>query len=67
VVEPVITPEAEIIMCPSSTAFDAMPEDEFKAYFDQAMQIITSIIVPGLDLDELMKEARAESQYKEAA
>jgi len=67
VVEPVITPEAEIIMCPSSTAFDAMPEDEFKAYFDEAMQIITSIIIPGLDLEELMKEARAESQYKEAA
>jgi hypothetical protein len=41
VVEPVITPEADIIMCPSSTAFDAMREDEFKAYFDQAMQIIT--------------------------
>lgn len=67
VVEPVITPEAEIIMCPSSTAFDAMPEDEFKAYFDQAMQIIASIIIPGLDLDDLMKEARGESQYKEAA
>ena len=67
VVEAVITPEAEIIMCPSSTAFDAMPEDEFKAYFDEAMQIITSIIIPGLDLEELMKEARAESQYKEAA
>jgi hypothetical protein len=67
VVEPVITPEAEIIMCPSSTAFDAMPEDEFKAYFDRAMEIITSIIIPGLDLDELMKEARAESNWKEAA
>src|SRR5689334_10736120 len=43
VVEPVITPEADIIMCPSSTAFDAMPEDEFKAYFDKAMEIITSL------------------------
>ncbi|MGX9944973.1 hypothetical protein ACTG4Q_21145 [Bradyrhizobium denitrificans] len=64
VVEPVISPDAEIIMCPSSTAFDAMPEDEFKAYFDQAMEIITSIIIPGLDLDELMNEARAESNYR---
>ncbi|TYO65422.1 hypothetical protein FXV83_15920 [Bradyrhizobium hipponense] len=67
VVEPVISPDAEIIMCPSSTAFDAMPEDEFKAYFDRAMEIITTIIIPGLDLEELMKEARNESQWKEAA
>lgn len=64
VVEPVFTPEAEIIMCPSSTAFDAMPEDEFKLYFDRAMEIITSIIIPGLDLEELMKEARTQSNYK---
>jgi hypothetical protein len=66
VVEPVITPDAEIIMCPSSTAFDAMPEDEFKAYFDRAMEIIGSTIIPGLDLEELMKEARVESNYKAA-
>jgi hypothetical protein len=65
VVEPVYTPEAEIIYCPSSTAFDAMPEDEFKAYFDRAMEIITSLIIPGLDLDDLLKEARAESNWKE--
>jgi hypothetical protein len=66
VVEPVITPEADIIMCPSSTAFDAMPEDEFKAYFDRALGIITSLIIPGLDLDELMKQAREESNWKAA-
>jgi len=66
VTEPVVTTEGEFIFCPSSTAFDAMPEDEFKIYFDRAMEIITSIIIPGLDLDELMKEARAQSNWKAA-
>jgi hypothetical protein len=65
VVEPVITPEADIIMVPSSTAFDAMPEDEFKAYFDRAMEIVASHIIPGIDLSLLLKEARAESNWKE--
>jgi hypothetical protein len=65
VTEPVLTTEAEIIYCPSSTAFDAMPEEEFNIYFDEAMQIIASVVIPGLDLDELLKEARAQSQYKE--
>lgn len=64
VTEPVITTDGEFIYCPSSTAFDAMPEDEFKLYFDRAMEIITSIIIPGLDLDDLMKQARAESNWK---
>jgi hypothetical protein len=67
VVEPVITLEGEIIFAPSSTAFEAMPEDEFKIYFDKAMELITTMVIPGLDLDELMKEARGQSNWKEAA
>lgn len=67
VVEPVITVEGEILMIPSSTAFDAMPEEEFKAYFDEAMQIITTNIIPDMDIDDLLDEARKESNWKEAA
>jgi hypothetical protein len=66
-VEPVITTRGEIIMCPSSTAFEAMPEEEFKPYFDEAMQVIASEIIPGIDLEELLSEARGQSKYKEAA
>ena len=32
VVRPVMTTAGEIIMIPSSTAFDAMPEEEFKGH-----------------------------------
>lgn len=66
VVRPVMTTAGEIIMIPSSTAFDAMGEEDFKAYFDAALETIQSHIIPGIDLDDLLKEARAQSNYKAA-
>ena len=57
VVEPIIDLDGEIVMAPASTAFDKMPEGEFKAYFDKAMQLISQRIIPGLDLNTLLKEA----------
>jgi len=65
VVEPIMTVTGEIIMIPSSTAYDAMKEDTFKAYFDRAMNIIEANIIPGIDLSLLLKEARAEANWKE--
>jgi hypothetical protein len=62
-----MTTAGEIIMMPSSTAYDAMGEDEFKAYFDAALETIQTHIIPGIDLDELLKEARQQSNYKDAA
>jgi len=67
VIEPVLTVSGEIIMIPSSTAFDAMKEEPFKAYFDQAMTIISTNIIPGIDIDELLEESRKEANYEEAA
>jgi hypothetical protein len=63
VVEPIMTTAGEIIMIPSSTAFDAMNEETFKAYFDQAMTIIETNIIPGVDLSLLLKEAQAEQAH----
>lgn len=65
VVEPVITVQGEILMIPSSTAFEAMPEDEFKSYFDDAMRIIETHVIPGVDLSLLLKEAREQANWKE--
>lgn len=67
VVEPIMTTTGEIIMIPSSTAFDAMKEEVFKAYFDEAVNIISTHIIPGVDINELLDEARAEANFKEAA
>lgn len=67
VVEPVMTVAGEIIMIPSSTAFDAMGEEDFKAYFDQAMDIVQIHIIPDIELGLLLKEARQQANWKEAA
>ena len=65
VVEPVLTTEGEIIMVPSSTAYNAMKEDTFKVYFDQAMQVIGTNIIPGIDIEELLEESRKEANWRE--
>ena len=67
VVRPVLTEAGEIIMIPSSTAFEAMPEEEFKAYFDKAMEKIQTHIIPCIELGLLLNEARKQSNWKEAA
>lgn len=67
VVRPVLSSTGEIIMIPSSTAFDAMTEETFKAYFDEAMMLITTTLIPGLDIEDLLAESRKEANYKEAA
>jgi hypothetical protein len=67
VVEPVITIDGDIVMIPSSTAFDAMDEGTFRQYFDAAMNIINTHIMPGVEIDELLAEADRASGWKEAA
>jgi hypothetical protein len=65
VVEPVLTTEGEIIMIPSSTAYNAMKEDTFKVYFDRAMQVIATNIIPGIDIEDLLEESRKEANWRE--
>ncbi len=65
VVKPVMAPNGEIWMVPSSTAFNAMKEETFKAYFDQAMLVIQASIIPGIDLQELLAEAKREAHWQE--
>jgi hypothetical protein len=67
VVEPVATTEGEIVLVPSSIAFDAMGEDEFKQYLDAALIAISTSILPGVDLDLLLKEAKQQSKWKDTA
>lgn len=62
VTEPFIDLEGNITLQPSSIAFEAMLEDEFKAYFDRAMEVIATKIMPGVDLKLLLREARQEGR-----
>lgn len=63
--DPLITLDGEILLLPSSTAFDQLDEPSFKAYFDQAMKIITAQIIPGIDLNLLLNEAKKRSDTGE--
>jgi hypothetical protein len=65
VTEPFISLEGDMTLIPSSTAFDAMDEVEFEPYFQKAQEVICEKIIPGLDLDALMEEARKEAGWEE--
>jgi hypothetical protein len=67
VTEPLITVDGDIVLLPSSIAFENMDEAQFKPYFDAAMEIIRTRIMPGVNLDVLLREARDETGYRENA
>lgn len=67
VTEPLFTVDGDIQLLPSSTAFEAMEEDEFRQYFDKAMEIITTKIMPGTSIELLLNEAKSEARWQEAA
>lgn len=41
----------------SSTAFENMPQDEFRVFFDRAMAAISEFVLPGVDPLALAQEA----------
>lgn len=65
VTKPLLTVEGEIQLLPHSTAFEAMGEDQFKPFFNEAMRIITEQILPGVDLEALLEEARSRTKWSE--
>lgn len=65
VTEPFLDLDGNISLIPSSTAFDKMSEEEFKAYFDRAMEIIETKIIPGVSLQLLLREAKSQANFKD--
>jgi hypothetical protein len=49
---------SEVTMA-DSIAFDAMPQDVFKGFFDAFKRLVTEVIIPGMDSDTLEAEAKA--------
>ena len=47
----------------AKTVSYALPEDEFEAFFTRALEVIQSQLLPGVDIDELKKEAYLRSGY----
>ena len=48
---------SEVTMA-DSIAFDAMPQDVFKGFFDAFKRLVTEVIIPGMDSETLEAEAR---------
>jgi hypothetical protein len=42
-----------------STSFDAMDQDEFRDYFDKALALICSEVIPGTDSADLIAEVQS--------
>lgn len=53
-VEVVKLVDGRLIKIPQSTAFDAMPQDQFQSYVDAAFQVIQDEILGGMSVDELL-------------
>jgi len=45
------------VLVPESVAFDAMSEDEFIRYFDQAMRVLCEEVMGGCSINELIDQA----------
>ena len=48
-----------MVMVPKSTAFTAMEQGDFEAFYDRAVNLIISKIIPGLTRESLLDEVEA--------
>lgn len=52
-------PNGKVVPVPQSISFGKMPQDEFRKFFDQAVELICAEVVPGADKDGLLAEVEA--------
>lgn len=55
------------IQYPKSLAFANMGEDEFEIFFNLALEAISTVLLPGVDIEELRKEAYLRSGGMESS
>lgn len=58
-IEEISSIDGEIMIRPRSIAFGRMGEQEFREYFDNAMQVIQTEVCPGLSIDDLLSLGKA--------
>jgi len=57
--EPLRTIDGRIAWRAESTAFSKMDGSEFRVFFDRAVEVISTVILPGVDPIALVEEGRA--------
>lgn len=55
-VEPVVMADGKLAYIPQSTAFDKMDQQQFKTFYDRALDFIVASILPGVELGDLQGE-----------
>ena len=50
-------PNGKVVPVPQSVAFASMPGDEFRRFFDDAMNLICRDVLPGVSVDEILRDA----------
>lgn len=63
VVKPVLTIDDGYHFMPCSTAFDQLDEERFRGFMTRALDIIHNNILPGVDVGDLLAEARSRSGW----
>jgi hypothetical protein len=53
-IEEIASVNGEVLILPRSTSFSKMGEQDFRTYFDAAMEAITTEVVPGMTLEDLL-------------
>lgn len=51
-------PNGKVVPVPESISFSAMKQDEFQSFFDKAVTLICSEVIPGMDSAQLIAEAQ---------
>ncbi len=52
-------PDGKVFQVVDSIAFEAMAQDEFEVFYDKAVDLIVSQVVPNLDREDLAREVEA--------
>lgn len=53
------TPGGKLVVIPKSTAFEAMPHEEFCEYMDKAIKVICAEVLGGYEQERLVREVEA--------
>jgi hypothetical protein len=56
--QPLRTVDGRTVWRPDSTAFASMDAAEFRVFFDRAVEVISEVVLPGVDPIALVSEAR---------
>ena len=65
--ETITLPDGRIVLSPGSISFSKMDQNDFNAFYERAVRLITERILPGVDSTDLEREVEEILQGRQAA